>query len=361
MRCSGRPLLRLDRGGSATRIGSLTDDGRAAITGAAGVLVSDYGRGMAATRGVRDAIGHLPPRTPIVWDPHPRGLEPVPGVRLVTPNQAEARIFAGEVDGKGLAAIATLGRMLSRRWSAAGVAITLGEGGALLIEGDAAPLAVPTSRSAGGDPCGAGDRFAVSAALALAAGALPSEAVTAAVAAATAFVAAGGASGVSMTGGAGGPPCTSEQPNDLIAPCRAAGGTVVATGGCFDMLHAGHVSLLRNARALGDCLVVCLNADESVRRLKGPERPVNPQADRAAVLLALDAVDAVVAFDDDTPEALLERLRPDIWVKGADYSVGALPEAALLGSWGGEAVVLPYLEGRSTTRLLQEVTARAPH
>ena len=133
-------------------------------------------------------------------------------------------------------------------------------------------------------------------------------------------------------------------------------GRVLVTGGCFDLLHAGHVATLRAARALGDCLVVCLNSDASVRRLKGADRPVVPQDDRAAVLDALGSVDAVAVFDEDTPEAILDGLRPDVFVKGGDYSEDELPEAALLRSWGGRVVILPYVEGRSTTRMIEEAT-----
>jgi rfaE bifunctional protein nucleotidyltransferase chain/domain len=114
------------------------------------------------------------------------------------------------------------------------------------------------------------------------------------------------------------------------------------------------VHTLQSARALGDCLVVCLNSDASVRRLKGPRRPVVAEADRAAVLLALACVDAVEIFDEPTPEGVLDRLRPDLWVKGGDYAVRDLPEAALIAGWGGRAIVLPFLEGRSTTRLIEE-------
>jgi rfaE bifunctional protein nucleotidyltransferase chain/domain len=133
---------------------------------------------------------------------------------------------------------------------------------------------------------------------------------------------------------------------------------VVATGGCFDLLHAGHVRMLQAARALGDCLVVCLNSDDSVRRLKGPDRPLVEAADRAGVLLALGAVDAVVVFDEDTPAAALERLRPDIFAKGGDYTIDALPEATLVAGWDGQTVILPYIEGRSTTRILEEAVRR---
>ncbi|MCW2697809.1 MAG: Bifunctional protein HldE, partial [Modestobacter sp.] len=197
-----------------------------------------------------------------------------------------------------------------------------------------------------------GDSFAAAAALALADGAVTGEAVAAAVAAASAFVARGGATSWDATA-----PATSAAPtrgvDALLERVRAAGGTVVATGGCFDLLHAGHVATLRAARGLGDCLVVCINSDDSVRRLKGPARPLVSAPDRARVLEALEFVDAVVVFDEDTPAQVLDRLRPDVWAKGGDYAGADLPEAAVLRSWGGQAVVLPYLEGHSTTALVE--------
>jgi rfaE bifunctional protein nucleotidyltransferase chain/domain len=143
----------------------------------------------------------------------------------------------------------------------------------------------------------------------------------------------------------------------LAAHVRATGGTVVATGGCFDILHAGHVSMLQAARSIGDCLIVCINSDSSVARLKGPGRPLNCQADRAATLSALDCVDTVEIFDEDTPEDSIRRIRPHVWVKGGDYSAACLPEAALLAGWGGQAVIVPYLAGRSTTGLLERVAS----
>jgi D-beta-D-heptose 7-phosphate kinase / D-beta-D-heptose 1-phosphate adenosyltransferase len=139
---------------------------------------------------------------------------------------------------------------------------------------------------------------------------------------------------------------------------RARGGTVVAAGGCFDLLHAGHVSMLSAARALGDCLIVLLNSDASTRRLKGPDRPLVEQDDRAAMLAALDAVDAVMIFDEDIPAEALERVKPDIFAKGGDYAGRELPEAEVLARHGGRVTVLPYMTGRSTTRLIEEVGLR---
>jgi D-beta-D-heptose 7-phosphate kinase/D-beta-D-heptose 1-phosphate adenosyltransferase len=141
------------------------------------------------------------------------------------------------------------------------------------------------------------------------------------------------------------------EPLLLARAVRDNGGTVVATGGCFDLLHAGHVRSLAAARELGDCLIVCLNSDDSVRRLKGPERPIISQQDRAELLLAMECVDAVMVFDEDTPEAALERLRPDIWVKGGDYKGARLPEADLVEKWGGRCLTVPYHPARSTTGL----------
>lgn len=126
----------------------------------------------------------------------------------------------------------------------------------------------------------------------------------------------------------------------------------VFTNGCFDLLHAGHVSNLEAARDLGDGLVVGLNSDASVRALKGEGRPVIPEGDRAIVLAALESVDAVVLFDEATPEALLDLLRPRIHVKGGDYRASELPEYQLVRSWGGEVHILPLLEGRSTSSIL---------
>jgi rfaE bifunctional protein nucleotidyltransferase chain/domain len=248
--------------------------------------------------------------------------------------------------------------VLVGRWRVASVVVTLGERGALLSHGEA-PLLVPPPWRAHGDACGAGDRFAVTAAGLLADGALPETAVQGAVEAATRYVADGGARAVSVSDGNAAQQVADDElePADAVERVRRAGGTVVAAGGCFDLLHAGHVALLQAARRTGDFLVVCVNSDASVRRRKGPGRPLVPAADRVRVLRALGCVDAVAVFDEDTPERLLAELRPDIWVKGGDYARGQLPEAELVESWGGQVVLLPYLDGRSTT-LLAERAAR---
>ncbi|GAB3321273.1 D-glycero-beta-D-manno-heptose 1-phosphate adenylyltransferase [Geodermatophilus aquaeductus] len=355
VRVGDHSVVRLDSGASAVTLGELPDEAREAIRDAAAVLVADYGRGTTSDPAVRAALDAA--GGPVVWDPHPRGADPVPSVRLVTPNASEAaRVAAAagaRADGDGLAAVGARAEALIRHWGVGAVAVTLGARGALLSYGEGAPMVVPAVPVTGGDACGAGDSFAAAAALALADGAVTGEAVAAAVAFAGRFVAAGGASAWDTS--------TVREPNvaaedgvaALLARVRATGGTVVATGGCFDLLHAGHVATLRAARGLGDCLVVCINSDESVRRLKGPTRPLVTAPDRARVLEALEFVDAVVVFDEDTPAEVLDRLRPDVWAKGGDYAGADLPEAAVLRQWGGQAVVLPYLDGHSTTALVE--------
>ncbi|MFH8220390.1 D-glycero-beta-D-manno-heptose 1-phosphate adenylyltransferase [Streptomyces sp. NPDC018057] len=355
----GRPVVRLDHGSGRAR--RATERARAAVAGAAAVLVSDYGRG--AADALRAELGRRPP---VLWDPHPRGGPPVPGTRLATPARAEAHGFAtalrpaaGDTAGPGgtgsaLRTVAHEAAALVRHWRVAAVTVTLGARGALLSYGEH-PLLVPVTAAHHGDACGAGDRFAATAAGLLADGALVEEAVEGAVTAASAFVGAGGAGGLPdapHTAHAPAAPPRGDDPAELIARVRAAGGTVVAAGGCFDLLHAGHVGLLQAARRIGDCLVVCVNSDSSVRRRKGEGRPVNPLADRLRVLRALACVDAVAVFHEDTPERLLAALRPDVWVKGGDYAGAELPEAALLQEWGGQAVLLPYLDGHSSTALL---------
>ncbi|MEU3200842.1 D-glycero-beta-D-manno-heptose 1-phosphate adenylyltransferase [Streptomyces sp. NPDC006996] len=361
----GRPVVRIDRDGGTP--GEPDAAVCAALAGAHAVLVADYGRHTAGA--VRAHLEDVARRTPLVWDPHPQGDPPVPGARIVTPNAAEAvALCAGMrgVTGPSLGAFAERGAALAERWRAAGVAVTLGDRGVLLTRpGGGTPMLIPAPFRAGGDPCGAGDCFAATTVAALADGLLPEEALQRAVTAAAAFVAAGGAGNPELwetpavPGPGRGPAADAADAFALAESVRARGGTVVATGGCFDLVHAGHVGLLESARRIGDCLIVCLNSDASVTRRKGAGRPLNPAADRARVLAALGSVDAVVVFEEDTPVPVLERLRPDVWVKGGDYSVQDLPEAGVLRGWGGQAVVLPYLDGRSTTLLARRAADAA--
>lgn len=133
------------------------------------------------------------------------------------------------------------------------------------------------------------------------------------------------------------------------------GKTVVFTNGCFDLIHPGHIQYLNQAKELGDILIVGLNSDSSVRKLKGDSRPINSQDDRATILSALRAVDAVVLFDDETPIPLIKNLAPNIHVKGGDYSKESLPEYEVVTAYGGQVVILPFLDGKSSTTIIQKI------
>jgi rfaE bifunctional protein nucleotidyltransferase chain/domain len=395
IRAEGRSLLRVDHGGRmGGGAGPVADAVVRRLRAARGILVSDYGRGVARAEGMAEALARLAGRVPVVWDPHPLGPEPLPGLALVTPNEHEAAHFAAGVAGDGMPAAVVRARSLARRW-ASPVALTLGDAGALLVLGERSPLHLPVpapgadpgpdgrNGSAGpnrstrpsADSCGAGDRLAAAVVRALMAGTDLLGAVAEGVRCASAYVAAGGAAALAAGDRAGGPaaPAAGDraasgrvidlEPQDaftLAARVRDRGGTLVAAGGCFDLLHAGHVALLEAARSLGDALVVCLNSDASVRRLKGPDRPLVGQADRARLLGALSCVDGVVVFDEDTPCAVLERLRPAIFAKGGDYAGTTLPETEALRRWGGEVVLLPYLDGRSTSGIVHRIGQLAP-
>ncbi|MDP9399819.1 MAG: PfkB family carbohydrate kinase, partial [Actinomycetota bacterium] len=170
VRASGRSLVRIDRGGRAAEVGALTATARAAIGWADAVLVADYGRGVAAEPGVREALGALGADVPVVWDPHPNGPAPVRGCALVTPNAVEAARFVPDMGGDGVHAMTARAGVLAERWDADHVCVTRGALGALLVDADGTALAFPADPAPGGDPCGAGDRFASRAAELLADG-----------------------------------------------------------------------------------------------------------------------------------------------------------------------------------------------
>ena len=138
---------------------------------------------------------------------------------------------------------------------------------------------------------------------------------------------------------------------------RADGGTIVFTNGCFDILHAGHVRYLAAAEAMGDFLVIGLNSDASVRRLKGEGRPIVSEEDRAEVLDALRAVDIVTIFDESTAEELIRLVRPNVYVKGGDYTLDTLPEAKIVQEAGGRVEFIPFVDGHSTTSVIEKIKA----
>jgi D-beta-D-heptose 7-phosphate kinase/D-beta-D-heptose 1-phosphate adenosyltransferase len=376
LRAGGRSLLRTDRGdarpapGFGAAVAGALD---AALTEAGAVLVSDYGRGVAADPVVRAALARaVARRVPVVWDPHPRGPEPVPGVAVVTPNLAEARRAAGgepvrdsaddPLRGRGVLVALELARRLLPRWDVRAVAVTLGGDGAVVRHRHGVCSAAPAPQVDETDPCGAGDHFAGGVAAALAAGATVDEAVAEGVIGAAGFVSRGGGATVRREGDvwcqpmprvtAGATPAVTglDAARELAGRVRAAGGTVVAAGGTFDLLHTGHSRTLAAARALGDCLLVLVNSDESVRRRRH-SGPAVPLAERVELLAALDCVDGVVVFDSDDPRLVLRALRPDLWVKGGDHDPAELPETPVVRSWGGEVISVPYRAARTAIRV----------
>ncbi len=241
------------------------------------------------------------------------------------------------------------------------VSVTLDAEGALVFEHDRPAYRTFAKVERDSRVAGAGDTFVAALALALAAGAeTPAAADLASVAAAVVVRKEGTAS------------CTSAELREWVSPAgkwlsgiaelfdcaesyRRQGRRLVFTNGCFDILHRGHVSYLSRAKALGDVLIVGVNSDAGIRRLKGPTRPINALEDRLQVLSALSCVDHVVAFDEDTPHELIRHARPDVFVKGGDYTRSTLPEASLVEELGGIVEILPFLADRSTTDIIARI------
>jgi D-beta-D-heptose 7-phosphate kinase/D-beta-D-heptose 1-phosphate adenosyltransferase len=363
VRAGSQAVVRFDESCGLPQAPDVTPAMLRAVAKASAIIVADYGRGLAANPQLRELLERLTDDVPVIWDPHPSGARPVPGVAVVTPNLSEAHQAAGiqgsgpfgpaAADGAGAVA-----GILLEEWRSRAVLVTTGERGAmLLLERDRTARPIPAPKVEAADPCGAGDRLAASVAVHLLEGRDLEDAAVLAVHEAADFLAAGGVASLPDRHGPGKVRHRPTEPLLLVRGVRENGGKVVATGGCFDLLHAGHVKSLMAARELGDCLIVCLNSDASVRRLKGDQRPIMIQQDRMELLLALECVDAVMVFDEDTPEAALDRLRPDIWVKGGDYKGERLPEADLVEGWGGRCVTVPNHPARSST-ILADALAR---
>lgn len=362
-------LLRFDQGSD----GPLARDTQVALLDrlvvrlaqADAVVVSDYESGiraegmLRALAGLRDKIGPqvwtVDARSPAAW----RSLKPT----AVKPNYAEAaRLLGLPEHAVGRAdAVTAHGERLLELTGATIAAVTLDSDGAVVFE-RAQPAyrtyAVPTDVARA---TGCGDTYTAALTLALAAGAGTVAAAELASAAAGVVVRKPGTSACSAAELAEDDPTTVKRVpsaatlTGIIRSHRLGGRRIVFTNGCFDILHRGHVTYLSRAKALGDVLVVAVNGDDSVRRLKGDSRPVNPLEDRLAVLAALSCVDHVVAFDADSPVELLRAARPDVYVKGGDYTRETLPEAPLVESLGGTVSFLDYLADRSTSGIIARI------
>ncbi|HEU4529126.1 MAG TPA: D-glycero-beta-D-manno-heptose 1-phosphate adenylyltransferase [Actinomycetota bacterium] len=369
----GQLLVRCDTGttdpSSASAERALVRTLTEALAETDAVVVSDYGYGV-ATPAVLDAVS--PDRrgahTVLVADGRDLARLRSTGPTVVKPNYREAIDLLGlpEVDGPGDRAEQILehGERLLDLLAARAVAVTLDAAGALLFERGAPPYRSYAEPTTSVRAAGAGDTFVAGLALALAAG-LPGSAVVDLASAAAAVVTKRDGTSVCTISELRRRVATVGKVADLdaleerLAHERAAGRRIVFTNGCFDLLHRGHITYLDRAKDLGDVLVVGLNTDASVRRLKGPDRPVTRLEDRAEVLAALSCVDVVVPFPEDTPVELIRRIRPDVFVKGGDYTAEMLPEAEVVRGLGGEVRILPYVDERSTSSIIARIRATA--
>jgi D-beta-D-heptose 7-phosphate kinase/D-beta-D-heptose 1-phosphate adenosyltransferase len=331
------------------------------VQGASVCVLSDYAKGSLgrAAQLVQSARNH---GVPVLVDPKGTDFSRYRGATALTPNLAEFEAVAGAVTSDE--ELLARGRRLRGELALDALVVTLGERGMVVIGDGAQAVFLPARAREVFDVTGAGDTVIATLAAGLGAG------MTLADAAGLANVAAGlvvrriGAASVTPSelqlelhehGQGGRGLLQREEARRVAREARVRGERVVMTNGCFDILHAGHVAYLEEAKARGDRLLVAVNDDDSVRRLKGAGRPINPLADRMAVLAGLAAVDWVVPFPEDTPEGLIGEILPDVLVKGGDYRPEDIAGGAIVQANGGRVEVLQFREGRSTTRILESI------
>ncbi|WP_273842920.1 bifunctional D-glycero-beta-D-manno-heptose-7-phosphate kinase/D-glycero-beta-D-manno-heptose 1-phosphate adenylyltransferase HldE [Providencia rettgeri] len=325
------------------------------------LVLSDYAKGALTHVEKMIALANKA-NVPVLIDPKGNNFERYRGATLLTPNMSEFEAIVGpcknnqDVEEKGMKLLQSL--------ELKALLITRSEQGMSLIRRDEAPLHLPTQAQEVFDVTGAGDTVIGVLAASIASGRPLHEACALANAAAGVVVGKLGTSTVSpielenaIRGRAdtGFGVMTESELKQAVANARQRGERVVMTNGCFDILHAGHVSYLANARKLGDRLIVAVNSDASTRRLKGETRPVNPLEQRMTVLGALGAVDWVVAFEEDTPQRLIAEVLPDILVKGGDYRPEEIAGSAEVWAAGGEVKVLNFEDGISTTNIIKNI------
>jgi len=326
------------------------------------IILSDYAKGVLTPETIASVIA-MRADAPVVVDPKHHDFTRYRGATTITPNLRELEAAAGQTldvdDTKGIAAAA---RPIAAAAGLDAMVVTLGDRGMLVVPLQGQDVAVPAIQRAVYDVTGAGDTAISVLALSLAAHSSVLEAAQLANAAAGVSVGQIGAVAVDAASIrdalAARPDAKILSREDLLARAatwRMAGKRIVFTNGCFDLLHAGHLSLLSQAAKLGDILVLAINSDASVRRLKGPERPLVPQEDRAAVLAALGFVDAVTIFDEDTPLEVLQSVRPHVLVKGGDYRLDQVVGRELMEATGGRVVLVPLTPEKSTTALVERI------
>ena len=299
---------------------------------------------------------------PVLADPKGVDFSVYKGVTVLTPNLAEFEAVVGESanDEELIAKAQTLRDKLDIQY----LVITLSERGMMIVSDDEEPEMLPAKAREVFDVTGAGDTVIATLAAGLGAGLSISQSAALANLAASLVVAKIGVASVTPAelrlalheqGQGGRGLVTEEQAIKVVREAQARGENVVMTNGCFDLLHPGHVSYLQEAKGRGDRLIVAVNADESVKVLKGEDRPINSLEDRMAVLAGLAAVDWVVGFEEETPERLISEVLPNVLVKGGDYHPDQIAGGLAVLENGGSVEVLGFLEGRSTSSILDAI------
>jgi D-beta-D-heptose 7-phosphate kinase/D-beta-D-heptose 1-phosphate adenosyltransferase len=358
----GQQLIRLDQENPAElRDSTLVDTLARTVAGAGAVVLSDYGKG--ALTDVRKMIALCRESgVPVLVDPKGRDFEKYRGATLLTPNQGEFEAVAGHCSSD--ADLTERGWQMVEDLELTALLVTRSEKGMMLLETGNEPLFLSTQAREVYDVTGAGDTVIATLAGALASGqSLASAAALANIAAGlvvrkigVATVTPGEIQVALHQRGQGGRGLVSrDELLVLVGEARARNERIVMTNGCFDILHAGHVAYLEEAKSLGDRLIVAVNDDDSVRRLKGDSRPINALEDRMLVLAGLAAVDWVVPFADDTPAGLIAAVLPDVLVKGGDYRPEEIAGGREVLQNGGEVRVLSFRDGHSTSRIIDKL------
>lgn len=333
------------------------------------VYLSDYGKGVLSESLIQGIIAQAKEKNiPVVVDPKGADYTRYRGATLLTPNRKEASLATG-IGIRDENTLRAAGAQILEMAQLQALVLTRSEQGMSIFQHNADPVHLPTRGREVYDVSGAGDTVLTMIGLGLATGFSLEQAAFMANIAAGVVVGKVGTSTASpaelveaagfLVAGSQTKICDPHALQIVLRRLRQMGRKVVFTNGCFDILHAGHVSYLQRARELGDLLVLGLNSDASVRRLKGDTRPLVPEADRAVILAALSCVDHVVIFDEDTPLELISLLQPDILVKGDDYSEDEVVGAELIRQWGGRVELMPFVSGRSTTALVSKISGAA--
>jgi D-beta-D-heptose 7-phosphate kinase / D-beta-D-heptose 1-phosphate adenosyltransferase len=326
------------------------------------VVCSDYGKG--TLRQVRRLIKLCNEKNiPVLVDPKGSDFEKYSGASLITPNLSEFEAVVGACESED--ELVEKANALSERFDIEALLVTRSEHGMSLMQQDYDPVHLPTHAREVFDVTGAGDTVISTLAAALGAGVTLERAMVLSNLAAGVVVAKSGTASVSLSELEHAIEESSSNTEHgileeaelypLLDRCRARGETIVMTNGCFDILHAGHVTYLEQASELGDRLLVAVNVDDTVRRLKGEDRPVNKVENRMRMLAALRCVEWVVAFEEDEPTRLICDLSPDILVKGGDNDPDKIPGGDCVREAGGQVMVLTYVDGISTTKIIDSI------